>query len=160
MNLKKEKSIKSIADLKNEYPDVPWQKYINGLVGPDIYINETDPVIRTDNPFYFSNLKKVFDKTDSKIIANYMIWRTIAFTANYLTGKIQKIFLAFTNIPDRWRECLRFLSDKKSGLPVALSSLYVKKYFDNQAKESLGPVLNAIIKEFQETLKQVTSFSR
>ncbi|OXU31078.1 hypothetical protein TSAR_014235 [Trichomalopsis sarcophagae] len=157
-NNKKFRSIKinSTDQLSQIMPKVPWNEYVNCLTEPTIHINETDNVLRVLNIHYIFKIRQFLNSTPKRVLANYMIWRVIADTIPHLPHRINKIERRFRRLSAnngvkmiRWKQCLNWLSDEKHGLPVGLSTLYVRKYFNNSTKQAIKPVLKTIVDEFK-----------
>lgn len=88
------------------------------------------------------------------------MFRTAAQSANFLTDKIRKRQLEFDEVrsevkaePLRWKECMVVV---QKNLKIAISSLYVRKYFDRKSLKVAREMVNAIKEEFAEILRNVS----
>lgn len=130
-----------------------------------VNIKFTDPIIKLKDPAYLYNTSCILEYTPKRIIANYMIWRAIYASLDYVGGEIRNYYLEFKSkttiepYPERWKECVKLLSDKKSGLTVGLSAMYVRKHFNNKTRKSVEHVVYSILEEFEETVKNVIHIS-
>ena len=50
------------------------------------------------NPKYFKKLAKVMQKTDARIISNYLMWRAAASRMSYLNEEARKIRETFNKV--------------------------------------------------------------
>jgi len=81
------------------------------------------------------------------------------YSVKFMTAALRKRQLKFTSAisgqeeeEPRWKECI---DTTMSSLKVALSSMYVRKYFDPESKKSALEMVAKIKKEFEEILKKV-----
>lgn len=154
--------INSTEQLSQIMPKFPWNRYVNCLAEPTVHINETDKLIRVLNPHYIFNLRQFLNNTPKRVLANYLVWRVIADTIPHLHNRIGKIERRFRRLSAnngvkmiRWKQCIVWLSEERYGLPVGLSTLYVRKYFNNATTRSIEPVLNTIVNEFKLLMNKV-----
>lgn len=122
-------------------------------------MTEDETVIVYDLPFFeqFDELLKV---TPKRAIANYIMWRVAADSTNYLTDKLRKRQLEYamaiigqqTEEP-RWKECIDLVT---SNFEIAVSALYVRKYFNQDSKAVALEMVNTIKDEFEQILKKVS----
>ena len=132
-------------------------KYMNG--GIDI---TKDEVIIIRNPDYFVNVLKLINQTDPRVVANYMGWRVVMESLGYLNTEAREIrrkyersFGLNEGVQTRWIECIesagfnQFMYDKGAG---AAGSMYVRKYFKRQQKESVSKIVQYIRKSFKSMI--------
>jgi len=145
----------SLADLD---PSTPWLDYINRLLD-GVAVIDSNEVIIVDVPSYIKNFSELIAKTPKRIQANYMMWRAAAASMGYLTEDADKIALKFskkltgkTQDPPRWRKCV---SAASGSLANAVGSLYVNKYFKEDAKAAAVEMVKGIRKEFDTILSEI-----
>lgn len=139
------------------YPCVPWREYINRLVCPDDKICVLDNNrIMVNMPSYLVGLEDALRSTAKRVQANYMVWRAVAscvsFSDSRLRDRQQVLHEELFGRPSReprWAECVDVVS---SGLYLAIGSMYVKRYFDEPAKNSAVDMVESIRKEMYVTL--------
>jgi neprilysin len=97
----------------------------------------------------------VFHRT----IANYMMWRASQSVSILLHETIRTRALEFSKVytgrqsyEPRWKECVGMTS---SYLPLAVSALYVRKYFSENSKQIAAEMVDEIKDEFVSVLKTV-----
>lgn len=123
-----------------------------------LQIDENEIIIIRDKKF-FKNLNNLLNDTPKRVIANYLMWRASASSAAYLNDAIRKLRLDFTKVSSgmkeykpRWKECVGYVS---SYIPLAVSSLYVRKYFKDDSKFAASEMVAGIKNEFVNVLKTV-----
>lgn len=88
-----------------------------------------------------------------------MLWRAAGSSVSYLNEKLRNRQLQYTTIvtgkterASRWKECI----DISAGsLSIAAGALYVRKYFNEEAKKNAMEMVADIRAEFEEILKEV-----
>ena len=88
-----------------------------------------------------------------------MMWRAAASVSTLLDDVVRDRSLKFLKIQSgiqafepRWKECV---ATTAKNFPIATGSLYVRKYFNEDAKASATEMVNAIRSEFETTLETV-----
>ncbi|XP_018319545.1 neprilysin-2 isoform X2 [Agrilus planipennis] len=149
----------TVAQLQNNYPEIPWLEYINKVIDlPEIAVDENEVVI-VSVPGYISDLIRLLKKTPKRVQANYALWRAAASSVAYLTDDVRRRQLEYSTVlsgrterESRWKECV----DVATGsLSIAAGALYVRKYFHEDAKKHALEMVNDIRGEFQEILSNV-----
>lgn len=87
------------------------------------------------------------------------MWRAASSSVSYLNDALRKRQLEYTTIVTgrtereaRWKECI----DISAGsLPIAAGALYVRKYFNENARQNAIEMVADIRKEFVDILKNV-----
>ncbi|CAH1724670.1 neprilysin-2 [Aphis gossypii] len=146
-----------VADLQQKFPSIPWQEYLNKLLNP-LTIRQDDIII-VNSPKYLSDLEAVLSNTPKRIQANYVIWRAAAASVSYLTEEMRKRQLEYstelsgrTEREPRWKECVDISSGSFS---LAIGSLYVRRYFDENAKKNALEMVNGIREEMYKILGSI-----
>lgn len=116
---------------------------------------------------YHLNKISIFDKYAlfkwerifRRIQANYVIWRAAAASVSYLTEDIRRRQLEYstelsgrTEREPRWKECVEISSGSFS---LAIGSLYVRKFFNEDAKKNALEMVNGIREEMYKILGAV-----
>lgn len=156
-----------------------WVDYFNTFLLPADKVAEDEIIIMT-NATLFKNLyelldatpkrcvrkkKKFLDETNSfltnfRIIANYMMWRMSLTAASYLHDVVRDRALQFSKVASgkmeyepRWKECVAMTANY---FPIASGALYVRKFFDENSKETATEMVNSIKNTFEEILNRVS----
>ena len=119
-----------------------------------------DEIIIVDVPIYLQKFSQFIQKTPARVQANYMLWRAAAASMKYLTENARKISLKFsqkltgkTEETPRWRTCV---GATKGSLANAVGALYVRHYFQEDAKKSALEMVHDIRAEFNQILQNVS----
>jgi membrane metallo-endopeptidase-like protein 1 len=148
----------TIDELQRKFPSIPWAEYMNTLLAPDTQINH-DEVVVVSVPKYLTDFEALISRTPKRVQANYIMWRAAASSVSYLNEALRKRQLEYTTVvtgrterESRWKECI----DISAGsLSIAAGALYVRKYFNEQARQNALEMVADIRAEFQDILKQV-----
>ncbi|XP_065163092.1 neprilysin-2-like isoform X3 [Atheta coriaria] len=148
----------TISELQTKYNSIPWVKYINTLLAPDTEVGQ-DEVIIVSVPQYLKDFENLIAQTPKRVQANYLLWRAAASSVTYLTEELRNRQLQYSTIvtgkterASRWKECI----DISAGsLPIAAGALYVRKYFNEDARQSAKEMVADIRAEFKEIVKKV-----
>ncbi|XP_031781394.1 neprilysin-2 [Nasonia vitripennis] len=127
----------TIQNLETHIPIVSWLKYLNGLIEPAAHL-EINDIVHVENPNYLNQLAFLMTTTRKRTIANYIIWRITYESIPHLN----------TPIP-RWKECAALLVDKTKGIPVGVSSLYIRRFFNEETRRDVRDIVHAIGDEFK-----------
>lgn len=148
----------TLVELTKNYPSVPWKEYFSRLLPSSIIIEE-DEVAIVNVPSYITDLEKLMAQTPKRIQANYVMWRAAAASVSYLNDDIRKRQLAYstavsgrTEREARWKECVDIVSDS---LSISVGAMYVRKYFNEDAKKNAVEMVMDIRQQFNQILKQV-----
>lgn len=147
----------TLSEMVIRFPSIPWCEYINRLVCPDDKICVPDSnQIMVNMPIYLTGLEDALQSTAKRVQANYMVWRAVAFCVSFsdrrLRDRKRVLHEELLGGPDReprWAECVDVVS---SGLHLAIGGMYVKRYFDELAKNSVVDMVENIRKEMHVTL--------
>lgn len=112
-----------------------------------------DQRIRVTSPCYLSGLESTLQTTSNRVLANYLVWRVVEWSVGYssrlLRDREQVLYSDLLGRPSRWSECVDVVS---SGLYLAVGRMYVKRYFDEKAKNAAFDLIESIRKEMYATL--------
>lgn len=150
-------SVMTLSEMAVRYPWVPWREYINRLVCPDGKICVFDNHrVMVNMPSYLTGLNAVLKSSTKRVQANYMVWRAVSacvmISDRRLRDRQQVLYEELFGRParePRWAECVDVVS---SGLYLAIGAMYVKRYFDEHAKNSAVDMVESIRKEMYVTL--------
>ncbi|XP_066258701.1 neprilysin-2 isoform X4 [Euwallacea similis] len=148
----------TISEMQQKFPSIPWLEYINTLLGPDITVT-TEETIIVSIPNYITDFEALISRTPKRVQANYVMWRAAASSISYLNEALRKRQLEYTTIVTgrtereaRWKECI----DVSAGsLSIAAGALYVRKFFNEEARQNAKEMVADIREEFEEILKKV-----
>lgn len=148
----------TVKELNKKYPSISWKEYLNQNLPSNIKIDENE-FVTVLTPKYIENLEKLINKTPKRILANYLIWRVVQSSGLYLTDNIRQKALNYlkaitgeTKIKERWKECIEIIQDK---MPIAMSALYTRNYFDKNVKNHTQDLVREIYKQFYKILENI-----
>lgn len=121
-------------------------------------VDDSETVI-ADVPDYLINLEKVLASTSKRTVANYFMWRVVFTSSDLLTENLRKRTAAYEAAilgkkiePPRWKKCV---SETTSKLSIAVGGLYVRRYFNEDAKQRAIELVNNVRSEFIHILHDV-----
>lgn len=149
----------TIKQLQTNYPSISWKEYFNAILEPIITIEE-DEVVIVNVPTFFKDFEKLMKQTPKRVQANYVMWRAVAATISYLNDDVRRRQLQYstavsgkTEREPRWKECIDLTS---GNLGLSVGALYVRKYFNEEAKKSAVEMVTDIRREFRKILETVS----
>lgn len=148
----------TVGELQSKFPSIPWREYISNILPEKIVIDEHEPVI-VEVPSFITELEKILEQTPKRTVANYMLWRAAASVVSYLPEKYRARQLEYytavsgsTEREARWKECV---DHSASSLSLAVGSLYIRKYFDEAAKNNALELVSRVRTEMYKILESV-----
>ncbi|KAL1116405.1 hypothetical protein AAG570_004879 [Ranatra chinensis] len=148
----------SITQLQSTYQTIPWREYLSNILPPEVPLKPDEVVIITV-PTYIQELQKILSHTPKRIQANYALWRAAASTVSYLSDEFRDRQLKYatavsgrTEREARWKECVDVSS---SSIGLAVGSLYVRRFFKEDAKKSALEITEGIRNEMYKILETV-----
>ncbi|XP_070503394.1 neprilysin-2-like isoform X2 [Chironomus tepperi] len=104
----------------------------------------------------YDNLKDLKKKFSKRTFANYIVWRIIDFTTQFLddnalesTLRLFKSTYGVIDREQRWKLCTRIT---RKYAELASGSLYVNDYFPKESRDIAMKMVQTIIDEFRRTI--------
>ncbi|XP_034935732.1 neprilysin-2-like isoform X2 [Chelonus insularis] len=148
----------TVAELSKVYPSIPWKDYFNRILSPIVTIDD-DEITIVNVPGFVADFEKLISSTPKRIQANYVMWRAAAASVSYLNDEIRKRQLQFstalsgkTEREPRWKECVDIVSNS---LSISVGALYVRTYFNEDAKKNALEMVSDIRSQFNKILQTV-----
>ncbi|CAL8122372.1 unnamed protein product [Orchesella dallaii] len=145
----------TVSELQSRFPSVQWLSYINALLPHDAEVNE-DQIINVHAPEQLTVLLNAIDKTDKRVLANYLLWRASSSVISHLSEDAKKIQHEFLGAVSgqrqrkpRWRGCVDIVS---TTLGQAVGAMYVRRHFDETSRETALEMVNDIRTAFVDIL--------
>lgn len=124
---------KSIAQLKEMYPNIPWDRFFIETMGIDtpetIIVTEMNTVKQADN---------LFASLTDREKKDYYLWQYVRGASPYLSDNFSNAAFEFSKVMSgvqqqkpRWK---RVLGSTEDMLGEAIGELYVEKYFPESSK--------------------------
>ncbi|XP_031570959.1 endothelin-converting enzyme homolog isoform X2 [Actinia tenebrosa] len=108
---------------------------------------------------YMKNVSKVFEATEKRIIANYLMWHVVVLNGAYLSQEYTKVFdeyrksiMGTSGEDPRWQTCM---SEVQKAFGMAVGLLFVDKKFSGTSKKSAEEMIHAIRGVFIDNLKDI-----
>lgn len=144
--------------MNQRYPSVNWELHMNTILPPTVRFSG-DSIVNVVVPSYVSDLENIMKDTPARTWMNYLLWRVVEDSIQYLTKDLRAKQLDFLTIlrgdkerHARWKECLDVVSDAMS---ISVGALYVRNHFNGDAKQQADGIMTDIRNGFVDILKQV-----
>lgn len=138
-----------LSELKKLAPKIDWDRYFNSLLTEKV---ASDEPINVVVPEFVQRFEHLLDVTPARTLANYMVWRVVlqsyASLGKAWRERLQEfngVLTGKTRETARWEQCMGSLT---GSLGIALSSLYVRHFFQEDAKGSALDMVQFIVREF------------
>lgn len=150
-------NIRKYNELQQLLPNIDWDVYFRALMPSDLhYYLNNNPNIIVNEVVYLKRLSKLLQKTDERILANYIIWRYTSAWSFQLDKRYDDIQLSFLKAmvgkqvkSPRWKDCGNAASGRMS---YAAGALYVREYFDKADKEVALAMIDDLHAAFRDLL--------
>ncbi|KYM94384.1 Endothelin-converting enzyme 1 [Cyphomyrmex costatus] len=117
---------------------IDWSRYLSIILARPIHFSEPIVIFALQ---YFQDLVVLLSKTQPRTVANYLLWRFVRNRVNNLDNRFQQVKQKFyyimfgrEEVPSRWKICV---TQVNSNMDMAVGSMFVKKYFDENSKNDL-----------------------
>lgn len=147
-----------LQHLQKLIPFIHWKKYINNLLPNTVQVKDDEVVIVT-GLMYLVDLEKLIQKTPNRVLANYLMWRVVFSSIEYLNKVIRNRRLRYltklvgrTKYEPRWKECVEQVTEK---LPIIVGAMYIRKHFNKSLKMRAEEMVEDIRKAFLQILNNV-----
>uniref|UniRef100_A0A1B6ELR3 Peptidase M13 N-terminal domain-containing protein n=1 Tax=Cuerna arida TaxID=1464854 RepID=A0A1B6ELR3_9HEMI len=143
-----------------------WGSLLQRILPESISLKR-DELIHVAEVEYMKKLKRLKQSYPKKVIANYMMWHAVRNMMTLLTTEMRNRYQNFKNIlwgtkkrQPRWKECMDIVSGLSEGplssdLSSALSSLYLRKFFDRTSKRVASKMVEKIRQETSLLIKEL-----
>ncbi|XP_076053157.1 neprilysin-1-like [Oratosquilla oratoria] len=145
----------SLADLQREVPEFNWTEYLGAFIEEDLEPEE--PIVVYAMP-YFKLLGKILQKTEPRVIWNYVLWRLVQDFTPHLTSDYQarrhefrKVLLGIQSDRNRWNQCID-ITNKRLGM--AVGALFIKENFNPESKETALEMIHTLREAFSDLLEE------
>uniref|UniRef100_A0A6G1S325 Phosphate-regulating neutral endopeptidase n=1 Tax=Aceria tosichella TaxID=561515 RepID=A0A6G1S325_9ACAR len=151
-----------LSQLSEIAPNIDWNKYLAGLMEEEPL--KPDEELGVPVPKFIVELDKLLMEVNSKTLANYMIWRVVQDSMIYLSKRwhepLQQCIIALTGQEYREQRLKYCLKPLMGSMSVAISSMYVKNYFDLDSKRHAEEIADYIRSEFAANLNRIDWMDR
>ncbi|XP_044765942.1 neprilysin-4 [Coccinella septempunctata] len=147
----------TIGALAHFFPQLDWIRYFSMVLGKVMSLD--DPVACFCTA-YLHRLVDLLSNTNSRVVANYLLWRFIRHRTNnlderFLLAKQRFYYILFgkEKPPTRWQFCIQ---QTNANMGMALGKLFVEKYFDEQSRKDTLEMTIQLQQAFQDILSENT----
>jgi len=146
----------TLRALKEAY-GIDWDLYFSEVFqNTNVFVNDDEKIIVRE-PEYFDALLPILAATPKRTIANYVRWRVLMGIIEEGPAELFNIAFEFTGFfagtsspPPRWNKCVSGASSEYKGFGYAAGHKYILEYFDEQAKDTVGHMVENLISAFKE----------
>ncbi|XP_064459407.1 neprilysin-2-like isoform X2 [Ornithodoros turicata] len=145
-----------LYELKKLAPKINWDRYFAELLVDPVAQDEPINVVV---PQFVRDFESLIERTDKRIVANYMVWRVVLQSYATLSKQWREKLQEFNNIltgktreTARWEQCMGSLT---GSLGMALSSMYVRNFFQEDSKGAAMNMVTYILREFLDILNGI-----
>lgn len=143
----------TLAELQKEIPGINWTRYLTIVQNRLVSSNEKVIMFAKN---YMRELVKLIDRTESSIVANYLLWRFVRHRINNLDNRFLEAKQTFyqecfgrEKSPPRWKTCT---SQINTNVGFAVGALFVRRYFDENSKLDTLKMVHELQTSFREIL--------
>ncbi|XP_060718115.1 phosphate-regulating neutral endopeptidase PHEX [Tachysurus vachellii] len=141
----------SLSKLQRTIPEFNWLAFVRAAIDsklyPDLSISSSEQVI-VRAPQYLKDLFRLVNVTESRTVANYVVWRSILSRVTTLSRRFLYKYLDFarvttgaTSLTPRWDKCVNYV---ESTLMYATGRLFVDKHFQEDKKHMMEELIEGI----------------
>ena len=149
----------TIKEASALYPKLPWVEYINAVLSLDRMVSvDENEVVNVAVPKYVEEFGKLIATVPARTIANLIMWSIVQPSMSYLSEEAIQIELAFRMArkgkarQPRLGKCVWATA---YSLKNAVGAMYVKEYFQAEAKEFTEEMVTNIRKEFKDMINKL-----
>lgn len=143
----------TLKQLKTQIEQIDWVRYLSIVQKRNVKESETVVIYAIG---YMNQLVQLMNKTKSKTLCNYILWRFVRHRINNLDDRFQDAKQEFFQVlfgreqsPPRWKNCI---GQVNSNMGMALGAMFVRKYFDENSKEDTLQMTLQIQEAFRQIL--------
>ncbi|XP_031563522.1 endothelin-converting enzyme 1-like isoform X2 [Actinia tenebrosa] len=149
----------TLAQLKQQVPQVDWSHYLNGLFGSTIPDSE---VIRLPTLSYLKKAMSIVKTTPKRILANYMVWYVIHSELKWLSAPFRNALRKYrlatgdtASEPARWQTCVKSAFYNFDDI---ISAAYVHDHHAQLARpiNKTKDLFNEAIQAFKDNINSLT----
>ncbi|KAL7840654.1 hypothetical protein AOLI_G00259770 [Acnodon oligacanthus] len=151
----------SLSKLQRTIPEFNWLSFVKTSIDsklyPDLSISSSEhTIVRV--PQYMKDLFKLLNVTDTRTVANYVVWRSVLSRITTLSRRFLYRYLDFarvttgtTSLTPRWDKCVNYI---EGTLMYATGRLFVDKHFQEDKKHMMEELIEGIRWAFIDMLEK------
>ncbi|XP_037944702.1 neprilysin-4 isoform X2 [Teleopsis dalmanni] len=144
----------TLKQLHEIVPEINWVRYLTILQERNVQDSEQIVVYAMD---YMQELVSLLATTQPRTVSNYILWRFVRHRINNVDDRFEDIKQNFYHTlfgreesPSRWKVCI---AQVNTNMGMALGSMFVKKYFDENSKRDTLRMTHELQQAFRDVLK-------
>ncbi|CAB3411031.1 unnamed protein product [Caenorhabditis bovis] len=155
-NYTQQYNVRNFNDMQKYVPIIDWRRLF--ISTTPFFVHSyiaTNPIIIISDVDYLENMSKLLQETDPRVITNYILLRYAGSWSQEIGTKYEDLQQEFAfqmygrkQRQPRWKDCV---SNSGSKLSFASSAMYVRRYFDANAKNTTL----AMIDDLQESFRNM-----
>ncbi|CAF4938123.1 unnamed protein product, partial [Rotaria sp. Silwood1] len=125
----------------------------------NVTLLDTD-IVSVSEVAYLVNLSLILEQTPAPVVQNYLIWRFMMNRASSMPKRIRstreqfdRVFYGISSEPARATTCANYVNDN---MGFAVSRLYIRKYFDDNARNQSKELIKNIRSSMMTMLQQAS----
>ncbi|CAI5442805.1 unnamed protein product [Caenorhabditis angaria] len=150
---------RTLSSLYELMPHVDWVDFFRKIAPSDmIYFFNNDTEVIIGEIEFMQKMSQLIEKTDSRVLANYVIWRVVQSNVRYLDERFDDLKQDFLKVmtgqqqtPPRWKDCAQVPS---TILPLAAGAIYVQAHFEENDRHEALQMITHLRNSFTELVKQ------
>ncbi|XP_044746109.1 neprilysin-2-like [Coccinella septempunctata] len=140
---------KTLKDIQEDCPSVPWLKLMNSLANGQIKFDNESKVVYGSIQHYCDKLDDLIKKTSPRTVANYFIWSLLDQTYNYLS--IRKLYAGMDYVSSsRFETCFE---DVEKRFQYVKETVYIRKKTPKVVRDDLSEMIEIMKEVFIEHVK-------
>ena len=120
---------------------------------------DTD-IVSVNEVAYLRSISSLLEQTSPRVVQNYLIWRFMMNRASSMTRQIRstrdqfdRVFQGTSTEASRTITCIKYVNDS---MGFTISRLYIKKYFDDNARNQSKDIFKNIRTSIMTMLEKAT----
>ncbi|KAF2879707.1 hypothetical protein ILUMI_26457 [Ignelater luminosus] len=149
----------TVEEMQQKFPSIPWQEFLENVAYDPTLQVLPSTVVMVSVPDYLTKLEKLLQQTSKRVQANFLLYRILISLVPYLNQELRDRKLQFSKVESgasehipKWSECVGLVTNK---LRFAVGGLYLRRYFNEDAKKAAKELVTNLKNTFIEMLRQV-----
>uniref|UniRef100_F6PUF3 Uncharacterized protein n=1 Tax=Ciona intestinalis TaxID=7719 RepID=F6PUF3_CIOIN len=144
----------TLAEMNQRIPGINWVELFTEMIWTYPVTPQTKIWVYNEN--YLKKLISLIQKTDKRVVQNYMVWRLVKHRVRNLSNRFENLYREYvrevyhrSSLPTRKYKCSHFLM---FSLKRPTGYLFIKKYFSKAKKDAAKVLFEHVKKGFVQLL--------
>uniref|UniRef100_A0A6B0VGH9 Putative neutral endopeptidase-like protein n=1 Tax=Ixodes ricinus TaxID=34613 RepID=A0A6B0VGH9_IXORI len=157
-------SVLTFEELEALFPNLPFSDILRKDIPKETWNFSLQQAILVKDVESFYSLGAYLTQVDERVLENLIGWIMIRDLAQFTNGDGQKMFLDMFKQDDEENEnpvstpreelCFNILAGERGIMRPAVENIFLRKYFNQEAKTEVTQITASLHLEFEQTLKQ------